>query len=459
MDEPLSRDERALQVGIGQGGRLSRRTFVRVVGASAGGVLLSSCTSGGDGEEEAPNGAAANGTDGGQGTAPAVSDPERASEIFVKSDEGLYKVFGTELGTRWLDETSFVTPVEHFYVRSRYPTPVIEPDDWRLQVTGDAIEEPFELTYDELVELPSRQAPRVMECFGNGRTINWEQLGYDVAGGNWGFSAASQGEWVYVPISVILERARPTSDAVQLLFWSGVDGPDTGRPMPMEEILSRADVIGLAYRLNGLPLAPDHGGPVRAIVPGWGGAASIKWLTEINISSHRFWTRMHTREEALIGPDYDVDEASPDDEFLGATEDDIRGETATWLKVNSWLTLPLVMRESDPPGDYDLQPGEVPTLSPGEHTMRGYAKAASGIERVDYSVDEGRTWQEATLVPPSDLEYSWVRFEFPWDARPGTHVLMTRATDREGSTQPETVPFNELGILCNAIPKFEVEVV
>lgn len=85
-------------------------------------------------------------------------------------------------------------------MRNRYPSPTVDPKTWRLKVSGDAVEQPLELTYDELLKLPSRKAPRYMECFGNGRTLNWEQLGYDVKGGNWGFSAISMGEWEYIPI-------------------------------------------------------------------------------------------------------------------------------------------------------------------------------------------------------------------------------------------------------------------
>jgi hypothetical protein len=89
--------------------------------------------------------------------------------------------------------------------------------------------------------------------------------------------------------------------------------------------------------------------------------------------------------------------------------------------------------------------------------MRGYANSPVGIAKVEYSIDDGQ-WQEATLLEPTDLPYSRVRFEFPWDATSGTHVLATRATDKEGNVQPERVPRNQLGILCNAIAKFEVEV-
>jgi sulfane dehydrogenase subunit SoxC len=379
---------------------------------------------------------------------------------FAKPEGTTLKVFETELGTPWYDQTSWGTSHDLFFVRNRYATPTVDASGWELKVSGDAIESELTLSFDELRELPSRTAPRVLECFGNGRTVNREQLGYEVEGGNWGFSAFSQGEWDYVPIKEILDRVKPTQDALQLLFWSGVDGPDTGRPIAMEAVLERPEEIGLAFGLNGLiPLPADHGGPVRALVPGWGGAASVKWLTEIRISSHRFWTRMHTREEALIGPQWPREEFDENaDEFLGAAPEDIQGQGGTWQNTKSFLAFPYAYKLSEPPGRYVLDQGEVPTLPAGQRTMRGYANSPFGIQKVEYSVDGGSSWQDATLVEPTGLPYSRVRFEFPWDATPGTHVLATRATDKEGNVQPERVPRNQLGILCNAIAKFEVEV-
>ena len=390
----------------------------------------------------------------------ATTTADAASAQFVKPEGTTLKVFETELGTPWYEQTSWGTSDDLFFVRNRYATPTVDADSWELKVTGDAIEDELTLSFDELRELPSRTAPRVLECFGNGRTVNREQLGYEVEGGNWGFSAFSQGEWDYVPIKEILDRVKPTPDALQLLFWSGVDGPDTGRPIAMEAVLERPEEIGLAFGLNGLiPLPPDQGGPVRALVPGWGGAASVKWLTEIRISSHRFWTRMHTREEALIGEQWPREEFDEnEDEFLGAVPEDIQGQGGTWQNTKSFLAFPYTYKLSEPPGRYILEQGEVPTLPAGQRTMRGYANSPFGIAKVEYSVDGGSTWQDATLVEPTGLPYSRVRFEFPWNATPGTHVLATRATDEEGNVQPERVPLNRLGILCNAIAKFQVEV-
>jgi DMSO/TMAO reductase YedYZ molybdopterin-dependent catalytic subunit len=430
-------------------GGMTRRDVVLGGGALAAGLVGGAAAGFGVGRATADEEVAA-----------VTATGPRPAPVFAKAEGPTLKVFGTELGTPWYDQSSQVTPHELFFVRNRYPSPKVDAATWKLEIKGDAIETPLTISYDELRAMPSRAQPRVLECFGNGRTVNREQLGHDVEGGNWGFSAFSQGEWDYVPIKEILDRVKPTDQAQQLLFWSGVDGPDTGRPIPMKDVLERPEEIGLAFGLNGLiPLPADHGGPVRALVPGWGGAASVKWLTEIRISSHKFWTRMHTREEALIGDEWEPEEFDESaDEFLGATKEDIQGQTATWQNTKSFLALPYTYEKSEPPGRYILDQGEVPKLPAGERTMRGYANSPFGIEKVEYSTDDGETWQDATLIEPTNLPFTRVRFEFPWNATAGSHVLATRATDKEGNVQPETVALNKLGILCNAIAKFKVEV-
>jgi sulfane dehydrogenase subunit SoxC len=137
--------------------------------------------------------------------------------------------------------------------------------------------------------LPARNIFATMECHGNGRNLFWEQENMmDVGGGSWGLGAVGQAEWKYVPMSVIFDLVGLKDDAVEALFHSGVDGEDMRRPMPVADILERPDDIGLAYKINGIDLPSDHGFPVRALVPGWGGTASIKWLREIRIEPHRF---------------------------------------------------------------------------------------------------------------------------------------------------------------------------
>ena len=159
----------------------------------------------------------------------AAQSPRR---LFYTPDyaEYFHKPWATELGSRRFDVTTYITPVERFFVRNRYASPAVNLPTWKLKIHGDAVETPMELTFDDLIQLSSRYAIRYLECFGNARTLNWEQLNYQVQGGNWGFGAISQGEWEYIPIAEILDRVKVKPNAKQLLFWSGIDGPDTGRP-------------------------------------------------------------------------------------------------------------------------------------------------------------------------------------------------------------------------------------
>lgn len=424
--------------------RLGRRDFMNVVAWGAAGLAAA-----------------------GASTA-AAQAPATKPRILVKDDSRLINIGATVRTGPWHQFDTLVTPIEQFYVRNHYPTPTAEShpqlraENWRLQIHGASVERPVTLTYEDLLRLPSRSMFATMECHGNARTLFWEQQKMkDVAGGNWGMGAVGLAEWRYVPMSEIFSLVGLRSNAVEVLFWSGVDGAgDIGRPMPVKDILERPNEIGLAYKMNGLDLTPDHGYPVRALIPGWGGAASTKWITEIKISPNRFWVRLNTRGEVFIGPDYAADVAGPNDEYRsGITAKDIRGTPVRWMNVKSLLTVPLVLRDSPSiPANYPLRKGELPTVPVGQRTMTGYAWAPQGIRRVDYRINGG-AWERARLVEPNLGRYTWVRFEFPWLAARGVHTIETRATDVNGNSQPASVPFNELGMSNNAIPRFEIQAV
>ena len=253
---------------------------------------------------------------------------------------------------------------------------------------------------------------------------------------------------------------QPTQDALQLLFWSGVDGPDTGRPIAMEAVLERPEEIGLAFGLNGLiPLPPDQGGPVRALVPGWGGAASVKWLTEIRISSHRFWTRMHTREEALIGEQWPREEFDEnEDEFLGATPEDIQGDGGTWQNTKSFLAFPYTYELSEPPGRYILAQGEVPKLRPGSARCAATPTRRSGSRRSSTASTAGAPGRRRRSSSRPACPTAASASSSPGTRLPGRTCSPRARPTSEGNVQPERVPLNQLGILCNAIAKFRVEV-
>lgn len=399
--------------------------------------------------------------------APATA-PAPARKVLLKDDSRLLNIGATVRSGNYWNFSTYMTPVEEFYVRNHYPTPLVEakpvldPRNWKLKVHGNAVERPIEIGFDDLMKMPSRTVVATMECHGNGRSLFWEQQDMkEVAGGNWVLGAVGQAEWQIVPMSHILGLVGLKRDAKSALFWSGVDGNDMGRPLPVSELTSRGDDIGVCFRMNGNALTADHGAPVRLVVPGWGGTASIKWLTEIRIDSHQHWCRLNTRGETYIGPSYAAPAISPNDEFIGGiTPADVKGPMVMWMPIKTLITVPLVLEKSPSvPANYPLKRGEWPTMSAGRQLVRGYAWAPQyGIRDVEYRVDGG-PWQRAHIQGPNLGRYTWVRFDFNWDARPGNHVIETRGIDMAGNTQPETVPLNVLGMANGAIPKFKIRVV
>jgi DMSO/TMAO reductase YedYZ molybdopterin-dependent catalytic subunit len=362
-----------------------------------------------------------------------------------------------------------MTPVEEFYVRNHYATPIAEEKPelvrqaWKLRVHGDSVQNPMEITYNDLLKMPARTIIANMQCHGNARNLFWEVQGYtgqQVTGGSWVMGAIGLAEWRYVPLSHIIDRAGLKPDARTALFWSGVDGGDMGRPMPVAEILSRGDDIGICYQMNGNDLTPDHGAPVRLVVPGWGGTASIKWLTEMRVTNKRVWCRLNTKGEVYIGDAYARPEFSPEDEFIGVSAEDIKGPMVTWMPPQSTLTVPLVLEKTpNMPANYPLKKGELPTLQAGLQTMRGYAWGPQhGVRDVEYRINGG-PWQPARILPPNLGRYVWVRFEFPWDAPSGEHTIETRTTDNSGYVQPATQPPNQFGMANGTIPRFRIRVV
>ena len=390
-----------------------------------------------------------------------------ARKVLVKDDSRLLNIGATVRSGNYWDFSTYITPVEEFYVRNHYPTPlaeakpVLDPKQWRMKIHGNGLERSLDISYDDLVKMPSRTVIATMECHGNGRSLFWEQQDQmQVAGGNWVLGAVGQAEWQIVPLSHVFGLAGLKRDAKSALFWSGVDGGDMGRPMPVADIVSRADDIGLCFKMNGNALTPDHGAPVRLVVPGWGGTASIKWITEMRVDTHQHWCRLNTRGEVYIGPDYAAPAVTPTDEFIGGvTAADVKGPMVTWMPIKTLITVPLVLEKSPSvPANYPLKRGEWPRMTAGRQLVRGYAWAPQhGIRDVQYRVDGG-PWQRANIQGPNLGRYTWVRFDFMWDARPGDHVIETRGVDMAGNMQPETVPFNQLGMANGAIPKFRIRV-
>ena len=451
---------RSVAADAGRDGPSRRRFFASLAAVGAGAVLPASAFAQ---------------TRQRLGIGPSADGPlSRIHPSFVKNVGRLQDLNATNQGGAYWNFDTYITPIDDFYIRNAFPTPRaeldkrVDPRFWRLKIHGDAVEREMELTYDDILKMPSRSLISIMQCAGNGRTLFWEQQGMmeaptKVAGNSWGLGGCGLAEWQYVPMDHILGLVGLKPNAKAVLFWSGVDGKapntesDTGRPTPISEITSRGDVIGLAFKMNGQPLPADHGAPVRALVPGWCGGASTKWLTEVKISSHDFWVRLNTTDHTRIGPDYPPPKPGPDDEFRFTSAEKMYGQPVTWHGPRSFLTIPLMLaKDYSFPANYPLAVGERPQLRAGAQTLRGYALAPrSGVRRVDMRVNGG-PWQEARIIDPQVNPYAWVRFEAAVDMMAGDHVIETRTTAANGDVQTPTVPFNAGGYDCWAIPQFKV---
>ena len=347
---------------------------------------------------------------------PAPESPEVAP--FFK-DTAPFIEHGGSLEARLEDMPGLITPNDLFFVRNNGGSLGIREGDWRLVIEGNAAENPLELSYDDVRNLPAHTLTAYLECAGNHRAMFDRVQGRPAEGTPWGTGGIGNGVWRGARLADALELAgvKPAAASV-LLIGLDSEAPEGGfrRALPIAKAL--ADVL-LAYELNGEPLPRDHGFPVRALVPGWVGSSSIKWLGRIEVSRETHWTRNNTGSYVLIGPDY-------------PPEGRAMGKIAAVQTIKSALALPW-------PAD----------LEAGPHTLHGYAQSPEGrIARVEWSDDGGETWSEARLTGVQ-RELSWQRFEFDWAPPPGNHTVMTRATDRTGATQPDAVPWNRKGYLFN----------
>ena len=314
-----------------------------------------------------------------------------------------------------------IVPNSRFFIRNHGATPIIDPKAYRLKIEGSAITRPLELTLDDLLRMPSRSVLSYVECAGNGRSFFRDFLGRPAEGGQWRLGAIGVAEWTGVPLAEVLERAGVQANAVDVLL-EGLDGPKVNRPIPIEKALDSNTI--LAYSMNGEAIPPDHGFPVRALTPGWVGINNIKWIGRIQVENRRILVTTNTTTYILDGPDYP--EKPP----------------VTLQSMKSAIALPW--------------PAALPV---GARTIRGFAWSPRGkIAKVEYSLDGGKTWALATLHEPNQL-YAWVRWSFPWEAKPGSYTITTRATDEKWNTQPDKILWNRLGYLYNAVVGHPVKVV
>lgn len=328
---------------------------------------------------------------------------------------------------------SELTPNEQFFVRSHFPVPKIDLKNWKLKVEG--LERPVELTYEQLTRMPQRTVTMAMECAGNSRIF----LSPKVSGLQWELGAVGNAEWTGVPLAEVLRLGGIKAGAAEVVL----EGADSGeikkepqspgkiafaRGLPLAKAL-KPEVI-LAYRMNGEPLTPAHGYPVRAVVGGWYGMASVKWLTRILVSDQVFRGYFQTA-------DYTFWEKRDDlpIQLLPVAEVEVKSEIAR-------------------PSLHEVVPAN------SIYRVHGAAwTGESHVTKVELSTDGGQSWFGVRLLGEA-RGYGWRLWEHHWrtPARPGHYTLMSRATDARGHTQPVERDPHRGSYLISHIQPIEVEI-
>jgi sulfane dehydrogenase subunit SoxC len=351
---------------------------------------------------------------------------------------------GTTLGDVTLDELRLaarnhalplealrypVTPVGLHYLLTHYDIPAVDPGAWRLQI-GGSVERPLSLSLDELHARDSVTVPVTLECAGNGRA----RLAPRPLSQPWLTEAVGTAEWTGVPLAPLLAEAGLRDDAIELLF-TGLDrGIEAGVEQSYERSLPRAEATGpdalLAYAINGRPLPPQHGAPLRLVIAGWYGMAHVKWLSAVTALTEPFEGYQNKVGYRLY--------ASADD----------AGVPVTRIMPRS-LTIP--------PGIPDFFTRER-FVEAGPCVLEGRAWSGwAPVERVEVSTDDGATWNDAVLGEQGG-ERAWRGWSFEWDALPGEHVICSRATDAAGNVQPLDPPWNLKGFANNEVERLRVTV-
>jgi len=376
---------------------LSRRGFLIATGSTLAATALRPAA--GDAQTPAP---------------PPVPGKEK---LIVRSSRPL------NLEARVTDLTTYHTPESAFFVRNNYDAAPVDPAQWSMRIEGE-VDNPVVLRLDDLRKLPALTQDVTLECAGNGRAFHQPRA----SGIQWEHGAVGTQRFTGVRLADVLALAKLRPAARHVAF-DGVDKPPTPqapdfiRSVPLWKALAPHTM--LAFEMAGRPIPHLHGGPVRAIVPGFVGSASIKWLERVMALTEEF-------NGFYMKSNYTAPRADNDKEIYSLQS----------LEVKSVI----------------VSPAEGARLAAGKVTAWGWAWAGEGeLTGVDVSTDGGKTWTTATLVGPSD-RYAWRQWEHAWDAAAGSHTLMARATDSLGRMQPASRAFNRLGYRWNVIHAVKVDV-
>ena len=321
-----------------------------------------------------------------------------------------------------------LTPPGLHYVLVHYDIPMTSAANWRLTVDG-CVEQPLSFGLTELRAM-GRQTVRVtLECAGNGRAA----LHPRPISQPWLMEAVGTAEWTGVRLADLLQAAGLHEDAVDVVFTGADHGFERGveqdyqRGLTVEQAVESGALV--AWEMNGHPLPPQHGYPLRLVVPGWYGMASVKWLRTIEVIDHEF-----TGYQNAVAYRFRSKPNEP-------------GEPVTRIEPRALLI---------PPGSPDFM-SRHRFVAAGPVTLQGRAWSGwAPIERVEVSVDAGATWQDAKLDAESNDDRAWRPFEFEWDAQPGEHELTVRAYDASGRVQPVEAPWNRGGFANNSAQRLTV---
>ena len=322
-----------------------------------------------------------------------------------------------------------VTPVGLHYLLIHYDIPAVDPEAWRLEI-GGLVDRPLSLSLDDLRARETVTVRVTMECAGNGRA----KLDPRPVSQPWLVEAVGTADWTGTPLRPLLEEAGVAADAVDVVF-TGLDrGVEGGQEQVYERALSvqdaRGDDVLLAWGLNGLPLPPQHGFPLRLVVPGWYGMTSVKWLARITLLDEPF-----AGYQQVTGYRY------------RAAEEDA-GEPVTRMAPRALMV---------PPGIPDFM-SRRRFVDPGRVVVEGRAwSGRAPVDAVEVSTDGGASWAHAELAPQIG-RWAWRGWRFEWDARPGEAELCCRAADATGERQPDDPPWNVGGYANNAVQRVPVSV-
>ena len=333
---------------------------------------------------------------------------------------------------------SWITPTKHFYVRSHAPNPVIDPKDFQLKVEG-MVNRPSSLSLKSLERFKTRSTTATLTCAGNRRSeYNAEGK---VGGVQWQSGAIGNATWQGVALADVLKEAELTPDAKHVWF-EGLDEIEKGGgiipfggsiPIAKAMIASGAGAPLLANSMNGAALTPDHGFPLRTLVPGYIGARSVKWLGRIVVS----------------------DRPSPNHYVATAYKIVKKTDSIDWTESGPIYRYPINAAICTPNANTNTK------LSTGEIDLSGYVlptgRPGSTVKKVLVSADQGKRWTEATMVG-KDSEFCWQLWNAKVKVTAGTKRLIVRALDTSGGFMPYRVPWNAKGYLQNSWYQLPVQV-